>query len=68
MEDNAGAWITQKLVEELLLVTLQADDYLKANNSYDFFKQTGVLLTTGPTFDWQRRRLRLFNIDSLAAG
>ncbi|MDA0150780.1 glycerate kinase [Vibrio sp. Makdt] len=49
VEDNAGAWITPETWQEGTRLTLKADDYLEANNSYDFFKQTGVLLTTGPT-------------------
>ena len=49
VEDNAGAWITPETWQEGTRLSLKADDYLEANNSYDFFKQTGVLLTTGPT-------------------
>ncbi|WP_394249989.1 glycerate kinase [Vibrio profundi] len=49
VEDNAGAWITPETWIEGNKLSLKAEDYLDDNNSYDFFKKTGVLLTTGPT-------------------
>lgn len=49
VEDNAGAWITPQTWQQGSSLSLKAQDYLDANNSYDFFKQVDVLLTTGPT-------------------
>ena len=49
VEDNAGAWITPQTWQQGSNLSLKAQDYLDANNSYDFFKQVDVLLTTGPT-------------------
>ncbi|MBW3695895.1 glycerate kinase [Vibrio sp. T187] len=49
VEDNAGAWITPETWLEGNKQALKAEDFLDDNNSYDFFKKTGVLLTTGPT-------------------
>ncbi|MCW0469766.1 hypothetical protein OH492_14490 [Vibrio chagasii] len=40
---------TRNLARRYSTTTLKADEFIEANNGYDFFKQTGVLLTTGPT-------------------
>lgn len=49
VEDNAGAWITPNTWQQSEALSLKAETYLDANNSYDFFDKVDVLLTTGPT-------------------
>jgi glycerate 2-kinase len=60
--DAAGAWITPsvlKLTEEL---SLDPDEYLDNNDSYNFFKKAGRLIYTGPTHT-NVMDLRLFLIE-----
>lgn len=47
--DAAGAVVTGLTCQAALDKELRAEEFLKRNDSYTFFKQTGGLLSTGPT-------------------
>jgi hydroxypyruvate reductase len=47
--DAAGAVVDGSTMESARLAGLAPRDYLDSNDSYNFFKQTGDLLITGPT-------------------
>ena len=47
--DAAGAIVDQDTAPMARAKDLSADDYLRENDSYGFFNQTGELLKTGPT-------------------
>ena len=55
VEDNAGAWITPNTWQQSEALSLKAETYLDANNSYDFFDKVDVLLTTGADTDQCKR-------------
>lgn len=47
--DAAGAILDSEVHQNASRHQLQVDDYLKRNDAYRFFEQTGGLLKTGPT-------------------
>ena len=47
--DAAGAWINQDSYLSSQEAGLYPEQYLANNDSYNFFKQTGGLIKTGPT-------------------
>jgi glycerate 2-kinase len=47
--DAAGAFASAEVLERSIGKKLIIDDYLKNNDSYNFYKKTGALLKTGPT-------------------
>lgn len=47
--DAAGAIVTAEVVATAKQFSLDASDYLRRNDAYHFFRQTGGLLKTGPT-------------------
>ena len=47
--DAAGAWIDQNSFEKARNKKLNAEEYLKNNDSYHFFNKLGQLIKTGPT-------------------
>ena len=47
--DAAGAVIDKSSYEKAKKLNLDIEEYLKNNDSYSFFKQTGDLIITGPT-------------------
>ena len=47
--DAAGAFIDHDVYQQWLQSSLDASDFLKRCDAYDFFQQTGGLLMTGPT-------------------
>ena len=47
--DAAGAVIDKSSYEKAKKLGLNIDEYLENNDSYNFFKQTGDLIITGPT-------------------
>lgn len=47
--DAAGAWVGPEICEEAKALGLDADKYLKDNDSYTFFEKAGGLIITGPT-------------------
>lgn len=47
--DAAGAWIDAATAGRARSLGLDAAAFLAENDSYDFFKQTGNLIVTGPT-------------------
>jgi glycerate 2-kinase len=47
--DAAGAWATPATAAKARELGLDAKEYLKKNDSYNFFKKTGGLIITGPT-------------------
>jgi glycerate 2-kinase len=47
--DAAGAWATPATAARARELGLDAKEYLKKNDSYNFFKKTGGLIITGPT-------------------
>jgi glycerate 2-kinase len=50
IEDNAGAIVTPDTLARARTHELKAADYLDRHDAYDFFRQIGDLVTTGPTF------------------
>jgi glycerate 2-kinase len=48
-EDNAGAWITPNTLLRAHQKGLDAAALLRDNNSYEFFRQLGDIVMTGPT-------------------
>jgi len=47
--DAAGAWIDEKSFEKAEKKGLNAESYLKNNDSYHFFNKLEQLIKTGPT-------------------
>ncbi|MCC5940037.1 MAG: DUF4147 domain-containing protein [Balneolaceae bacterium] len=47
--DAAGAVVDQKTYQEAILKGVDPDEYLKNNDSYNFFKKVGGHIKTGPT-------------------
>jgi len=47
--DAAGAWLDAAVHRRAEALMLDASSYLKRNDAYSFFQQTGGLLLTGPT-------------------
>lgn len=47
--DAAGAWLDSAVAAAAQAAQLDVDDYLRRHDSYQFFKQAGGLLITGPT-------------------
>ncbi|MEM3945938.1 MAG: glycerate kinase [Candidatus Micrarchaeia archaeon] len=47
--DAAGAIADNFLLEEAAKINLEPEEFLENNDSYNFFKQTGNLIFTGPT-------------------
>ncbi|MFW6271594.1 MAG: glycerate kinase type-2 family protein [Desulfosalsimonas sp.] len=47
--DAAGAVVDSATISRAASLGLDAADFLRKNDSYNFFKQTGELLVTGPT-------------------
>ena len=47
--DAAGAWVNGDVHRRAVQFGLDAKDYLRRNDAYSFFEQTGGLLKTGPT-------------------
>jgi glycerate 2-kinase len=50
IEDNAGAIVTPDTLARARAQELKAADYLDRHDAYNFFRQIGDLVTTGPTF------------------
>ena len=50
VEDNAGAIVTPTTLARARAAGLKAQDYLDANDAYNFFKPLGDLVVSGPTF------------------
>jgi glycerate 2-kinase len=50
IEDNAGAIVTPDTLARARVEELKAADYLDRHDAYNFFRQIGDLVTTGPTF------------------
>jgi glycerate 2-kinase len=50
IEDNAGAIVTPDTLARARTHELKAADYLDRHDAYNFFRQIGDLVTTGPTF------------------
>ncbi len=50
VEDNAGAIVTPTTLARARAAGLKAQDYLDANDAYNFFKPLGDLVVPGPTF------------------
>jgi hydroxypyruvate reductase len=48
--DAAGAFVTPALMEKMKTISAQATAHLKENDSYNFFRGTGDLFKTGPTY------------------
>jgi len=48
--DAAGAFVTPKLMEKMKDISALAEASLAENDSYHFFRDTGHLFTTGPTY------------------
>ena len=48
--DAAGAFVTPALMEKMKAISAQAAAHLKENDSYHFFRDTGDLFMTGPTY------------------
>jgi glycerate-2-kinase len=47
--DAAGAIVDGRTIAKAKNMGLEADEYLKNNDSYNFFQQIGGLFVTGPT-------------------
>lgn len=47
--DAAGAWIDYESYKKAKKMNLNAEEYLKNNDSYHFFNKLGQLIKTGPT-------------------
>jgi glycerate 2-kinase len=50
VEDNAGAIVTPSTLARAQAAGLKAQDYLDANDAYNFFKPLDDLIVPGPTF------------------
>jgi hydroxypyruvate reductase len=50
VEDNAGAVVTPSTLARAQAAGLKAQDFLDANDAYNFFKPLGDLVVPGPTF------------------
>jgi len=50
VEDNAGAIVTPTTLARATAAGLKAQDFLDANDAYNFFKPLGDLVVPGPTF------------------
>jgi hydroxypyruvate reductase len=50
VEDNAGAIVTPSTLARAQGLGLKAQDFLDANDAYNFFKPLGDLVVPGPTF------------------
>lgn len=50
VEDNAGAFVTPTTLARAQAAGLKAQDFLDANDAYNFFKPLGDLIVPGPTF------------------
>lgn len=48
--DAAGAFVTPVLMEKMKTVSAQASAHLAQNDAYPFFRETGSLFKTGPTY------------------
>jgi hydroxypyruvate reductase len=48
--DAAGAFVTPALMEKMKTISAQAAACLAENDSYHFFRDTGDLFKTGPTY------------------
>jgi len=48
--DAAGAVVDGRSLERAISLGLKPSDYLKQNNSYEFFRRLGDLIFTGPTY------------------
>jgi len=48
--DAAGTFVTPALMEKMKAISAQAAACLKENDSYHFFRDTGDLFKTGPTY------------------
>ena len=48
--DAAGAFVTPELMERMKDIFAKAKACLEGNDSYHFFRDTGHLFTTGPTY------------------
>ena len=48
--DAAGAFVTPALMEKMKAISAQAAACLTENDSYHFFRDTGDLFKTGPTY------------------
>ena len=49
IEDNAGAYISEKTLQKASMEKINPLSYLKDNNSYEFFKRIDDLIFTSPT-------------------
>ena len=49
IEDNAGAYVSEETLQKASLEKINPLSYLKANNSYEFFKKIDDLIFTSPT-------------------
>ena len=49
IEDNAGAYVSEETLQKASLAKINPLSYLKANNSYEFFKKIDDLIFTSPT-------------------
>jgi len=47
--DAAGAWITPETAAKAQKLSLEYDTFLNNNDAYNFFRQAGGLIFTGPT-------------------
>ncbi|HZX10680.1 MAG TPA: glycerate kinase [Acidobacteriota bacterium] len=47
--DAAGAWGSVKTLKKIEKLSMDPEKYLACNDSYQFFKQVGGLIKTGPT-------------------
>jgi len=47
--DSAGAWIVPETLVRARAKNMELEEFLKNNDSYSFFQDTGGLLLTGPT-------------------
>ena len=50
VEDNAGAFVTPDTLARAKALGLKPQDFLDANDAYNFFKPLGDLVVPGPTF------------------
>ena len=48
--DAAGAFVTPELMEKMKEISARASVSLAENDSYHFFRDTGHLFKTGPTY------------------
>jgi glycerate-2-kinase len=47
--DSAGAWIVPETLVQTRAKNIEPEEFLKNNDSYNFFREIGGLLFTGPT-------------------